>query len=313
MVTAIGGVDGPPVAGTVRDVAPSEKAQPPVCVSVNVRPPIVRWPVRFGPSFAATLNVTLPLPLPPGPDVTVSHAASLVAVHGQPGLVLTATVPDAAALPTVRVESSRLYEHPPVCVTVNAWLPIVSRPTRPKPGFGSAVKVTLPGPLPVAPAVILNHGTSLVAIQPQPLVVATEIGADDPPLAGTVREVGSIVTKQEPAWVTATVCPATTTVPARAEPPLVATAIDTTPLPVPPDGAIAIHVESDAAVQAHDAPVVTDTCDVPPPGWTLSASGVTEKAQGAGGPGGGGVGGTGGVVGGGGGTGGAGGGGPGVV
>src|SRR6478672_8271140 len=55
----------------------------PVCVTVKLWPPIVsvagRWLL---PALGATLNATVPGPLPFAPDVTVSHAALLDAVHG---------------------------------------------------------------------------------------------------------------------------------------------------------------------------------------------------------------------------------------
>jgi hypothetical protein len=39
------------------------------------------------------LNATDPFPVPLAPDVIVSHAALLVAVHAQPAVVVTATEP----------------------------------------------------------------------------------------------------------------------------------------------------------------------------------------------------------------------------
>ncbi len=41
-------------------------------------------PVRAAPGFGATLNATAPLPEPLAPEVTVTHAALLLAVHAQP-------------------------------------------------------------------------------------------------------------------------------------------------------------------------------------------------------------------------------------
>jgi hypothetical protein len=38
-------------------------------------------PVRCAPVFAATLNATVPLPVPLAPEVMVIHEALLVAVH----------------------------------------------------------------------------------------------------------------------------------------------------------------------------------------------------------------------------------------
>jgi hypothetical protein len=55
---------------------------PAACVTVKARPAIVSVPVRSAPLFAATLNVTEPLPVRVvPPDVTVIHDALLAAVH----------------------------------------------------------------------------------------------------------------------------------------------------------------------------------------------------------------------------------------
>jgi hypothetical protein len=60
------------------------------CVTVTVRPSIVMVPVRCAPLLAATLKVTVPLPLPVAADVIVIHAAPLVALHVQSAPVVTA-------------------------------------------------------------------------------------------------------------------------------------------------------------------------------------------------------------------------------
>ncbi len=46
---------------------------------------MVRVAVRGPPLLAATVNVTVPSPVPFDPDVIVTHGASLVAVQVQPG------------------------------------------------------------------------------------------------------------------------------------------------------------------------------------------------------------------------------------
>ena len=58
---------------------------------MNVRPAMVSVPVRFLPLFEATLNLTVPLPLPDAPEVTVIHESLLVAVQPQPAPAETAT------------------------------------------------------------------------------------------------------------------------------------------------------------------------------------------------------------------------------
>lgn len=49
--------------------------------------------------LAATVNVTVPLPLPLAPDTTVVHVAPLVAVHAQLVPLVTVTVPPPPAAP----------------------------------------------------------------------------------------------------------------------------------------------------------------------------------------------------------------------
>jgi len=60
---------------------------------VNVWPAMVAVPVRCGPVFAATLYPTAPFPDPAAPDVIVIQGALLAAVHVQPAVVVTFTVP----------------------------------------------------------------------------------------------------------------------------------------------------------------------------------------------------------------------------
>jgi hypothetical protein len=78
-----------------------EKVQGAFCVTVKVRPAIVNVPVRAFPLFAATVNWTVPLPLPLAPDVTVIQDSPVVAVQAHPAAVVTATgdpAPPAAAI-----------------------------------------------------------------------------------------------------------------------------------------------------------------------------------------------------------------------
>ena len=62
----------------------------------------------------------------------------------------------------------------------------------------AALNWTVPLPVPLAPAVIDNHGALLLALhaQPAPLVTVT---LPVPPCAGTVVDVRSIVNAQLPA------------------------------------------------------------------------------------------------------------------
>ena len=63
------------------------------CDTVNVCPPAVKVPIRAAPVFAATVNATVPLPVPDVPLVSVIHATFDAAVHGQPLEVLTFVEP----------------------------------------------------------------------------------------------------------------------------------------------------------------------------------------------------------------------------
>ena len=68
------------------------------CVTVKVIPAIVIVPARpVVPGFAATLNVTVPSPVPLAPPVTVIQASLLVAVQEQ--LVPVTTDTDRPVLP----------------------------------------------------------------------------------------------------------------------------------------------------------------------------------------------------------------------
>src|SRR5207244_7607218 len=88
-------VPDPPPTATACDAGASVEVHgTPACVTVNVLPAIVSVPVREVPAvFAATLNVTLPLPEPDAPVVTVIHVALLTAVHAQPVGAVTVVLP----------------------------------------------------------------------------------------------------------------------------------------------------------------------------------------------------------------------------
>jgi hypothetical protein len=65
------------------------------CVAVNVWLAIVSVPERPGPSFAATENVTVPLPEPLAPDLMVIQDALLALVQAQPATIVTVIGPPA--------------------------------------------------------------------------------------------------------------------------------------------------------------------------------------------------------------------------
>lgn len=144
---------------------------------------------------------------------------------------------------------------------MTVWLAIVSVPVRATPVFAAALMETVPLPLPLVPAVIVNHDALLAAIHAHPLPAVTVTGPAAPALAATDSVVG--FTKYEhgaAAWFTVTVRPPMVSVPVRAASLLAATANVTVPLPLPlvPE-AIDIHETLLAAVHAHPVAAVTDT------------------------------------------------------
>jgi hypothetical protein len=80
----------------------------PACDTVNVCPATVTVPVRAVDVLAVTLNVTVPLPFPLPPDITLIHGALVTAVHTQPLEVVTdvVVVPPAAAIDALLVDSA---------------------------------------------------------------------------------------------------------------------------------------------------------------------------------------------------------------
>ena len=70
-----------------------------VCVMVKVVTATVIVPLRAAPPFAATENVTVPLPLPEAPCVMLTKLALLVAVHVHPVPAVTGTDPEPPSAP----------------------------------------------------------------------------------------------------------------------------------------------------------------------------------------------------------------------
>jgi hypothetical protein len=90
-----------PPAATASDVGETVNEQlAGACVIVKAWPAIITLPVRDSDDvFAATAMVTVPLPVPEAPPVTVAQLALLTAVHVHPvrAVTLTVSVPPAAA------------------------------------------------------------------------------------------------------------------------------------------------------------------------------------------------------------------------
>jgi hypothetical protein len=108
------------------------------------------------------VNVTVPLPVPLAPDVTLIHEVLLDAVHEQ--VLAVETLIDAVPLPrpSRRLVGETEYEHeaggdggcgllPAACVTVKGRPAMVSVPVRSTPLFAATLNVTEPLPVRVVP------------------------------------------------------------------------------------------------------------------------------------------------------------------
>ena len=114
------------------------------------------------------MKPTDPLPEPLAPEVIVSQLALLVAVHPQPLPLDTLTDPLPPAAGTFCPDEDSEYEQPFPCCTVNVWPPAVIAPLRGGPLLAAAVKRTVPLPVPLAPDVMVIHGTADEAVHSQP-------------------------------------------------------------------------------------------------------------------------------------------------
>ena len=146
------------------------------------------------------------------------------------------------------------------CVTVNRRPAIIRVPVRCDAlVLGATVKVTGPGPEPVAPAVTVIQAALLAAVQLQPVVVVT-VADPLPPAAVTVCAVGEIENVHAEAFcVTAKVAAPIAIVPVRDCVAVLAVALNVTrPLPLPfapPE--MVNQLASLTAVHAHPEPAVT--------------------------------------------------------
>jgi hypothetical protein len=133
---------------------------------------------------AATLKVTVPVPLPLAPVVIVIHEALLCAVQPQPAVVCTVVDPVPPALPAAMVVGAIVNEHAAAaCETVKVCPPRVMTPCRVCVcALAAAEKNTVPFPLPLAPAVIVNHDAPLDADHAQPAGAVTAVDPVPPPV-----------------------------------------------------------------------------------------------------------------------------------
>ena len=253
-----------PEAGALALVGAIENVQPVPWFRVKVCPAIVSVPERAPPDIAAAAYWTGPLPLPLAPDETVSHESLLFAVQAQPGAVVTATLPVPPDAGTLALVGAIENMQPLPCVTV-IWEPAtLIVPLRAAPVSAATVKAMPPLPLPEVGPVSVIHETPLDAVQLHPLDDST-VAEPAPPWAPNDCLIGSTRKSQPFDWVMLTVCPATTTRPAREGPAVASTVIRTDPGPVPaaPCAMVAQGILL-PAVQGQPAAVATETVVEPP-------------------------------------------------
>jgi hypothetical protein len=124
--------------------------------------------------LAAAVAETLPFPDPAAPDETVSHGVDVVAVQAQPGGAVTVTAgtpPAAAAIETLNGLTT--YEQPAACVTVTVCPLTETVPVRVLAVLAATLKLTVPSPLPLAPALIVSQEAWLVVVQAHPVPAVT--------------------------------------------------------------------------------------------------------------------------------------------
>jgi hypothetical protein len=240
---------------------------------------------RAVPVFAATVYDNCADPVRLLLPAMVIQAGTPATLHEQPGTVVTDSVFVAPAAVTETVAGVTVYvQDTPCCVTVNVRPAIATVPVRcDVAGFAAIVTLTVPFPLPLAPAVTVIHPALLTAVHAQPEVEVT-LTLVDSPAAGVVRLAGLIAYVQActPLWVIVKVRPAMVRVPVLAVvAECAATEYPTEPEPVPdaPEVTV-IQVVFAAAVHVQLVPAVTETLPVDAVAATVVAVVESDGAQG---------------------------------
>ena len=76
------------------------------CDTMNGTPAAVNEPILAAPVFAATVNSTVPFPLPENPLVSVIHETFDTDVHAHPGVVVRFVDPLPPRAPTSRLDGA---------------------------------------------------------------------------------------------------------------------------------------------------------------------------------------------------------------
>jgi hypothetical protein len=220
--------------------------------------------VRFG----WTSYVTPPLPTPPVNPEKVTQETGLDANHEQTwedAAMLTS--PDTPAAGALIVVGSSVNTHAEdAWVTVKACPAIVRTALRvPAVAFGCAVKVTVPLPVPFAPAVMDSQASGELAVHEHPLALVVTATETPPPLIGmVVLAADRVKVHASAAWVRVNAWPTIVIVPLRGVGFGLADAeklTDVGPVPDPADVRV-IHDALLFAVQAHPTPVARPTAPV---------------------------------------------------
>lgn len=286
-----------PPAPTVVELGDTLNAHEPAAAAcLTVRPwlAIPTPPSRATPVLAATLTVTVPLPVPDAPLAIDRKPWKLTASHAQPEpcVLVTEKVTDPLPAPTSNESGVTLNAHGPpagrACVTVRLSPAMVTSPVRVAPRLRPTATVTVPSPAPEAPLAIDKKPVSLRAVHPQPVpTVFVTVKVTDPVASPTLAEAGVTLNSHGPgaACVTLTLVPAIDTSPVRGTSRvLVATATVTVPLPVPEAPPVTDRKFSEVvAVQPQFTPCVLVTVKLTDPAAAVTSVelGVTVNAQAA--------------------------------
>jgi hypothetical protein len=169
---------------------------------------------------------------------------------------------------------------------VNVWAAIVSVPALCEAfGLAMALKLTVPPPVPLVPAVIVNQPVSLLtAVHAQPPGAPTVVEPVPPAAATDVAPGVSENVQGAPASVTVNVWPPMVSVPVRCDELGFAVALKLTvplPLPLPPLVIVSHDVSLLTAVQAQPPGAVTAVEPVAPPNTIDALVGASEYVHGA--------------------------------
>ena len=140
------------------------------------------------------------MPEPCAPPVMVSQGTVLLAVHAQSAGAVTVKLPGPPSLLMSAALGERSYVHAvadrPCCVMAWLWPPIVSEPAREVvPALAPTEYVTVPGPLPLAPAVIVIQPALVVTVHEHPAGAVTAT-LPVPPSLPSVRVAGEMLYEQ---------------------------------------------------------------------------------------------------------------------